>query len=510
MRRNLENKYLQPATLPSYCEKPIFDPQFMATLQDPQIQQARAISFDNSASQQIMENLKKKKQNQNSQTKFPKLMSNPFPEPIKTTFTPHTISDKEKAQQILDDRKMEQMMLSDTQVRNYSTACKQENNSIRASKKFYDTSSLSGSRSLKNNSNFYDTRKFASEPLNKSRILDESFSMIGGVNTKAIVRERSHKINHRNFSNNSECCVDSNKCPQNKSCIPRKCNKIKLKGCPPPRDNTICKRKNKEVHCQKVEAPYPSYSESCYMEPKPQNSECELCSWTPKKHPHFKGKVIVPPKQYHTQTNDHTATQPENFGKYSPGSWKNQSQLWVQLASLSQIPPKISDTSSYNHNKKIKTNLFTGENCGNVEKDTSKCKKISPGSCKGARLPKPIDYIKSYIESRKGKKNDACTPQGKKECLQEFPIENNNLIANLQNTDKRDDFGTNKAILSDLLYNSKVFEIACCKKGERIIPDYPRGCDKPYEDKSRTCPTGLTLKKSKKDRLKKKKPKSCN
>lgn len=47
-------------------------------------------------------------------------------------------------------------------------------------------------------------------------------------------------------SGGAEVCKDD-AVKKQKSCLPKKCNKITLKGCPPVRKNTVCKQKNLEV-----------------------------------------------------------------------------------------------------------------------------------------------------------------------------------------------------------------------------------------------------------------------
>lgn len=47
--RQLENRYLQPATLPSYRDEPIFDNKFMDTLQEGPIKKAQTFALNNSA-----------------------------------------------------------------------------------------------------------------------------------------------------------------------------------------------------------------------------------------------------------------------------------------------------------------------------------------------------------------------------------------------------------------------------------------------------------------------------
>lgn len=53
-----------------------------------------------------------------------------------------------------------------------------------------------------------------------------------------------------------------------------------------------------QIECQKVKAPYPSYSEACYEEPPERPSECKLCPWRPENNPNFK----PPKKKLHTSS----------------------------------------------------------------------------------------------------------------------------------------------------------------------------------------------------------------
>ncbi|XP_045466966.1 uncharacterized protein LOC123675610 isoform X2 [Harmonia axyridis] len=315
IQRSLQNRYLQPATMPTYRDEPIFDTNFMASLQEEPIKKAKNIVLNNSASQQILESFKKK-QAQNLPTRKPRLTSNPFPEPLKAIFSPYTISDQEKADQMLLDQKSMQMNLINSTGNSQLTS---NHDAIKSSKKFYCTM----------------TQREKSQD-----ILDRVMG-ISSLHSKEFLSLSSDQV--RCFSSKSggnEVCKDSTK-PKMKSCLPRKCNKITIKGCPPVRRNTICKQKNKEVHCKKIDAPYPSYSESCYMEPRARKTECDLCPWTEKNNPNFKGKLKIPPKFYHTDCMSSSAA--TTNGGFSVKNFpdqdalKNFSQRWMHKANLSQV-----------------------------------------------------------------------------------------------------------------------------------------------------------------------------
>ncbi|XP_044763279.1 uncharacterized protein LOC123320143 isoform X2 [Coccinella septempunctata] len=457
LQRSLQNRYLQPATMPSYIDKPIFDNNFMATLQEGPIKKAQTIVTNNSASQQILESFKKR-QAQNLPTRVPKMTSNPFPEPLKAIFSPYTLTDQEKAEQMFQDQQAIQVK----QPTNSTTKDFLSNpGTIKPSKKFYCTSSLQGNSP--DNVNFSPS---IGDPV-------RYFSSKSGGNT---------------------VCEDKTK-PKAKSCLPKKCDKITLKGCPPVRKNTICKQKNKEVHCKKVEAPYPSYSESCYMEPRVRKTECDVCPWNEKNNPNFRGKLKRPPQSYHTQcfpSPNSTDASGSIFGKYikDQNDHKNPAQAWISKANLSHMYCKRMPTMDFIDISKA-SKLSHSPLIASQNMDIFEDKRI--------RAPMSTETLKfGYCDRHQT-------------ILTEFFTKNQDLLKNFRNGDDLSEFGVKKAKLSKILSSREVFDVVC-KKGERIIPDYPKDCDRPYQDTTKTCPSGLTRKKTKKDRLKRKIPKnqSCS
>ncbi|KAK9876015.1 hypothetical protein WA026_011132 [Henosepilachna vigintioctopunctata] len=519
-KRGIENKFLQPATMPKYCETPIFDHKFMQSIQEPQIKKAREITLNNSASQNILEVLKKKK-NQNSYIKFIKMASSPFPDPIKAIFSPYTISDEEKARQMLDDHKMARMMSTQVEKGTFSSGLK--DNIMKVSKQFHSSVPISAKMSSNSDG-------FCSRDQPQKRFYGASFSnnhkenlgefRFGYQISKSATQQRLYSDKK---CEKSEVCVDKQKCPKEKSCVAKKCDKIKIKGCPAVRGDGICKERIQEVKCTKIEAPYPSFSEKCYLEPKPRLSECEICPWSRKKNPNFKSKIKLPNRKFHTAraSNITGSNLARNLEVLSADCSMCNSHAWTQKANLSQMHKSGRNTPKtdfYDIGKlgQIVSNLFKGNGCDKVDKDPTKCKKISPGPCKGAKLRKPMDYLKEHFEKSKVKeeKNESTSKCQSREvandiqifgyCLRrptvmtEFLTQNSELMTNFRNGDDLGDFGVNKMKLSQIL----------CSPGKGT--EYPENCEKTYIDNTKKCPTGLTYKKTNKDRLKRKKPKETD
>lgn len=84
-----------------------------------------------------------------------------------------------------------------------------------------------------------------------------------------------------------------------------------------------------QVDCEKVDAPYPAYSESCHEDPDNKPSECKMCPWKPEDHPYFKSKPGGGMKRdMHTSTALHYALDKKGCPK--PCGFKREPCGWVE------------------------------------------------------------------------------------------------------------------------------------------------------------------------------------
>ena len=118
----------------------------------------------------------------------------------------------------------------------------------------------------------------------------------------------------------------SSDCGVKKSKPPSKCKKMKPENCACPQaKQTHCVRPPKLSDCEKVDAPYPAYSESCHEDPDEKPSECKMCPWKMEDHPTFKKGGIK--REMHTSANLHSLEKP---GCPKPAFQKREPCGWVE------------------------------------------------------------------------------------------------------------------------------------------------------------------------------------
>ncbi|XP_017770285.1 PREDICTED: uncharacterized protein LOC108558013 [Nicrophorus vespilloides] len=133
----------------------------------------------------------------------------------------------------------------------------------------------------------------------RSRTVAQRMSMMNlSLQSGNLLEERvpSSDAAVRNYST----CGNKKKSEKKCKAVEQKttCQKLPLQNCMQAK-KTIC-RGREYIHkpCEKKQAPYPCFSETCVEEPYNKPSECKLCPWKPEDHPNFKPTK----KNYHTNS----------------------------------------------------------------------------------------------------------------------------------------------------------------------------------------------------------------